>query len=385
MPKFKIKSFIAFVILGSLIYAFRNAHGRLSEYLIVIPFIIIFWYLLDLKLAHSNLRNILFLSLIFVTLIIVFRVIFPVINPVATMGVMQEYDLNPAKIGIMKVSHDIALEIHFDHRPATQERYFKIGDLAYTDDGLHYTNKTQNLDLSKLPRTYEWAKNNLIADKLDYDVDKVKSWFVKSISYSLTPGELNSSMPLDQFLFDRRAGFCEHFAASLSTILRLKEFKSKVAVGYAGGSWNPILKILTFENADAHAWVEVFDQKLNQYKIVDPTSWVFPAVLAGRTMAADFAWIFLAGSVFFCLFGIFLVQKGSAVERLLLKVSRAEKKHGLESKGLTLSERINKLAAIERSSEERMFNSLGIYLKMYDLDKSDPKLDQTLKKSLAAW
>jgi len=385
MPKFKIKSFIAFVILGSVIYTFRNAHGKPSEYVMVTSFIILFWYLLDLNLARSNLRNILFLTSIFAMLIFVFRMIFPVINPIGTTGAIQEHDLNPAKTGILIESHEIALEIHFDHRPTTPERYFKIGDLGYTDDGLHYTNRKVNLDLSKLPKTYGWTRTSLIANKLDYDIDKVKSWFVRSISYTLTPGELKSSMPLDQFLFDRRSGFCGHFAASLSTILRLEGFKSRVAFGYAGGSWNPIFRILTFEKADAHAWVEVFDQKRNQYKIVDPTSWVFPEAIAGRTIVRDVAWIFLSGLVFFCLFGIVLVQRGSAVERLLLKVSRTEKKYGLESKGLTLSERIYKLAAIERSSEEKMFISLGLYTRMYDLDKSDPQLDQRLKKSLAAW
>ena len=288
MPKFKIKLFIAFVMLGTLIYAFRNTHGNALEYTIAIIVTLIFWYLLGLNIALSNLRNILIITLIFASTIFIFRILFPAGSPVATMGILKEFDLNPGQIGLIKRSHGLALEVHFDKEPGIKERYLEMGELVNSLDGLHYSNKSQKLNPLKLPKTLIWAKNNLSADNIEKDTDKVKSWFVSSFVYTLSPGTLNSSTPLDQFLFERRAGFCEHFAAALCTILDLKGYKARVAYGYAGGAWNPLFKVLIYENSDAHAWVEVFEPKLKQYKIIDPTSWIFPEVLEGRGFEGDY-------------------------------------------------------------------------------------------------
>jgi len=385
MPRSKIKSILAFILLGLLIYTFRNAHGKPFEYLIAGVVVIFFWYLLGLRLGLSNLRNILILTFIFGTLVFIFHGIVPIRSPIANMGMLENFDLNPAQIGFLKESHEQALEIHLDHRPTMEQRYYKIGSLLYSSDGLHYSAKKQELDFSKFPKTLAWVNAYLEVNKLDDDTAKVKSWFVKSMTYSLYPGSLISSMPLDQFLFERRKGFCEHFAAALCTILHLKGYKSMVAFGYAGGTWNPIFKVLTFENADAHAWVEVFDPKINKYKIIDPTSWVFPEVSMGRIFGANYGWIFVAGVVFFYLFRFFLVRQGNAVEYFILKVSTLEKKHGLESKGCILSERISKIAPLEQALKKNMVNSLGIYLNMYNVDVSRLEQERALRKSLARW
>jgi hypothetical protein len=374
---------MAFVILGVLIYAFRKAQGNPLEYTVAIIATLIFWYLLGLKIAFSNLRNILIITLIFASIIMAFRIFFPLQSSIATMGILKEYDLNPGQISLIKRSHDRALEIHFDKKPGIKERYFEMGDFANSQDGLHYSNKGQELNLLKLPKTLLWTKHHLTADNLDKDTDKVKSWFVSSFAYTLSPGTLNTSTPLDQFLFERRTGFCEHFAAALCTILDLKGYKAKVAYGYAGGAWNPIFKVLTYDNSDAHAWVEAFDPKLNQYKIIDPTSWIFPEISQGRSFEGDYAWVFLTLLVIGCLGGIFLIRKGSGVENFLFKISKLENKYGLESKGLTLSERISKISIANRSIEKKLLISFKIYLILYSNEGKKP--DQSLKKSLRAW
>ena len=385
MLRLKIKSIIAFVILALMIYVFRESQGKISDYLIVTVAIIIFWYLSGLKLAFSNLRNILILTIFFAALILIFRVILPIKSPLATMGMLKEFDLNPAKIALMKKSHERALEINFKNRPTPQERYFKIGDLLYTDDGLHYSMTIKELDPSKLPKTIAWVNAHLVGNKVDIDIDHVKPWFVGSMTYTLSPGTLNSSTPLDQFLFDRRAGFCEHFAAALSTILHLKGYRSRIAYGYAGGSWDPLSGVLTFEDADAHAWVEVFDRNTNQYKLIDPTSWICPEISRGRTVGPYFLKMLSVVLILFCLCGVFFVPRRSTIERFILKISKIERKHGLTSKGLTLSERISKIAPLEQSTAEKMLNSLKIYLEMYSPDRPIKKLDCSLKKSLAGW
>src|SRR5881227_815932 len=57
--------------------------------------------------------------------------------------------------------------------------------------------------------------------------------------YSLTPGEYRKN-DLEQFLFHRRVGFCEHYAASFATLMRLAGVPARVVVGYLGGEYNDL-------------------------------------------------------------------------------------------------------------------------------------------------
>jgi transglutaminase-like putative cysteine protease len=63
---------------------------------------------------------------------------------------------------------------------------------------------------------------------------------------------------LREFLFRKRAGYCEHFAAGLSLLLRGAGIPSRVAAGYLGGEWNGVGKYLIVRQSDAHAWVEAW-------------------------------------------------------------------------------------------------------------------------------
>ncbi len=61
---------------------------------------------------------------------------------------------------------------------------------------------------------------------------------------------------LRQFLFDRKAGFCEHYASALTLLLRAAGIPSRVAAGYLGGEWSDLGKYLIVRQSDAHAWTE---------------------------------------------------------------------------------------------------------------------------------
>ena len=43
---------------------------------------------------------------------------------------------------------------------------------------------------------------------------------------------------LDEFLFERREGFCEHYAASFATLMRATGIPARVVIGYMGGEWS---------------------------------------------------------------------------------------------------------------------------------------------------
>ena len=94
----------------------------------------------------------------------------------------------------------------------------------------------------------------------------------QGFGYSLTPGEYAN---LDDFLFHRRIGFCEHYAASFAILMRLAGIPARVVVGYLGGEYNDLGHFVLVRQADAHAWCEVWIPE-NGWTRVDPTSVVAP-------------------------------------------------------------------------------------------------------------
>jgi transglutaminase-like putative cysteine protease len=97
----------------------------------------------------------------------------------------------------------------------------------------------------------------------------------KGFTYSLTPGKYDN---LEEFLFRRRVGFCEHYATSFATLMRLAGIPSRVVVGYLGGEYNDLGHFFLVRQADTHAWCEVLLAE-NGWTRVDPTA----AVAPGRT------------------------------------------------------------------------------------------------------
>jgi hypothetical protein len=76
--------------------------------------------------------------------------------------------------------------------------------------------------------------------------------------YTLTPGQYDDKKGLDDFLFRRRSGFCEHYAAAFATLMRVAGIPARVVIGYQGGQFNAIGKYLVVHQSDAHAWCEVW-------------------------------------------------------------------------------------------------------------------------------
>jgi hypothetical protein len=94
----------------------------------------------------------------------------------------------------------------------------------------------------------------------------------QGFSYSLAPGDYQN---LEEFLFRRRVGFCEHYAASFATLMRLAGIPARVVVGYLGGEYNDLGHFFLVRQADAHAWCEVWFPQ-HGWTRVDPTSAVAP-------------------------------------------------------------------------------------------------------------
>ncbi|MEO6365653.1 MAG: DUF3488 and transglutaminase-like domain-containing protein [Luteimonas sp.] len=80
---------------------------------------------------------------------------------------------------------------------------------------------------------------------------------------------------VDEFLFDQKAGYCEHFSSAFVTLMRAAGVPSRVVTGYVGGYRNPVGDYWIVRNSDAHAWAEVWLQGRGWVR-VDPTAAVAP-------------------------------------------------------------------------------------------------------------
>ena len=84
--------------------------------------------------------------------------------------------------------------------------------------------------------------------------ERIVRFFLSGFRYTLS----DPALSIREFLFRKRAGYCEHFAAGLSLLLRGAGIPSRVAAGYLGGEWNGVGKYLIVRQSDAHAWVEAW-------------------------------------------------------------------------------------------------------------------------------
>lgn len=104
--------------------------------------------------------------------------------------------------------------------------------------------------------------------------------------YTLQPPLLGRD-PVDDFLFETRQGFCEHYASAFAVLMRAAGVPARVVGGYQGGELNPVDGYLTVRQSDAHAWTEVWLAGQGWQRI-DPTAAVSPArVAAGSASLAS--------------------------------------------------------------------------------------------------
>ena len=105
-------------------------------------------------------------------------------------------------------------------------------------------------------------------------VQRSLDWIHRDFAYTLStpmPGRHG----IDEFLFDQKQGFCQHFSASFVVLMRGAGIPARVVTGYAGGIRNRFGDYWVVRRLDAHAWAEVWLPERGWVR-VDPTAAVAP-------------------------------------------------------------------------------------------------------------
>ena len=92
----------------------------------------------------------------------------------------------------------------------------------------------------------------------------------RSYQYSLDVGTTLSADPVEDFLFNRKSGYCEHYATAMVVMLRTLGIPSRLATGFLPGVWNDFGNYYTIRQEDSHAWVEVYFPR-SGWVTFDPT------------------------------------------------------------------------------------------------------------------
>lgn len=97
----------------------------------------------------------------------------------------------------------------------------------------------------------------------------------EGFQYTLSPPPLGHN-EIDDFLFETRKGFCEHYASSFVFLMRAAGIPARVVTGYQGGEYNNFGHYYIVRQSDAHAWAEVWLRGRGWVR-VDPTAAIAPA------------------------------------------------------------------------------------------------------------
>ncbi len=170
-----------------------------------------------------------------------------------------------------------------------RERYGLTSHLAYrvgVEESPELLQRALRLPRGYNPRSMQLGAEIRARSSSDQQVvDNALNLFrTQPFFYTLVPPELGRDS-VDEFLFQTRRGFCEHYASAFVFLMRAAGVPARVVTGYQGGEMNPVGNYLLVRQSEAHAWAEVWLRGAGWVR-VDPTAAVSPARIQAGMAAA---------------------------------------------------------------------------------------------------
>ena len=106
----------------------------------------------------------------------------------------------------------------------------------------------------------------------------VQDYLSRNFRYSLDIPASSQERPLEEFLFSRKTGYCEHYATAMVVMLRSVGVAARLVTGFLATEWNEYGNYYLVRQRDAHAWVEVYLPH-SGWVMMDPTPAVIESVV----------------------------------------------------------------------------------------------------------
>jgi transglutaminase-like putative cysteine protease len=159
---------------------------------------------------------------------------------------------------------------------------YQLTSYSSTTFGLQLSEqeRLQNLTLpgDGNPRARIWAQQTYLdvdASPEDYVQKVLKRINGAPYIYTLNPGVMERDT-IDDFWFNKKLGFCEHYAGAFVFLMRAAGVPARVVTGYQGGEMNPYANYMLIRQSNAHAWTEVWFESRGWVR-VDPTAAIHPS------------------------------------------------------------------------------------------------------------
>ncbi len=142
--------------------------------------------------------------------------------------------------------------------------------------GARERRRQTRLPAQRNPRTLELARQMRATAGSDAGFARAALQLFRAgeFFYTLTPPRLSDN-PVDEFLFQTRRGFCEHYASAYATLMRAGGVPARVVTGYQGGEFNRFAGYWIVRQSDAHAWNEIWLEGRGWVR-ADPTAAIAP-------------------------------------------------------------------------------------------------------------
>ncbi len=162
------------------------------------------------------------------------------------------------------------------------DRPFRIEMLSHIDANLQVTGTIDRSFYLTLPTQISPRVRQLAASLVDESasdsmrISALAEFFRnQQLTYAQDdlPGGVN---PIDEFLFEKKRGYCEYFASAYITLARMIGLPARLVGGYLGGEYNPFGGYYLVTEDAAHVWVEVLTGD-NRWVRIDPSQWAVNA------------------------------------------------------------------------------------------------------------
>ena len=154
---------------------------------------------------------------------------------------------------ISTVEKPIKETIHYAASSSLSPRYQDTLDDITLSESLYF-------DRQYDPKTYLAAQK--IKERYSNRAKRanaiIKFFQEQTLTYTLKPEALDLNNTADSFLFDKRKGYCVHFASSFVTMARMAGIPARIVTGYKADKNNSLNNYLPVKERDAHAWAELY-------------------------------------------------------------------------------------------------------------------------------